>query len=365
MSSYDVSAVYANRWTDSISRKEESNMQVFIPLRSNVYSSGDQALEQDIRSRIKLALLIYDNVVVEDGAYSSSIINDEFLFQSYIPPSKLNFSRRMGFMKGENDSNYMKMMIRPSGSFEPMETVIEGPAVSMRIDFYHILQELHNLREDCIQWVQVDDSKVPNELQQTFAKADTDSIKELAEFNRLNRDIAVGNLLEASLLVDPHHHLLLEAKRHLNLPEHHFLPDVDYAVAHNLVRIRVPDLDKLSFEEVLDLRSDQLWNDFRGGINLIAQKIWEEPTTLTDEQMFRDAVNIHLSRAIFEETDRRAKSYIDLAGDTFMAFFSILPFVGYAATAWSLVRSGSEYSEHRQGWIGFIDKVKKASEQIK
>jgi len=343
--------------------------RVFFPLRSNIGWFQTYNIREEIVNRVKQALLIYDELYIEDGTFEAAVLEHGGWYP-YYPPDSIPPEERV--IKFERDLKPTKvtLAVGPDGS-PPTHSILHGDTIArFKIDYYEIFKDLNVSSYDFIKFVVVDKTKFPRETRTIIDRmnfTDKRLFKDI-ENNIFLRDLVIGSLnhdliasilLRSALVVDPRHEELLRRKCLLPTSVFKFLPVKEEAVIRHLLAISVPDFGALSLEQVLELRQDALWREFRTFVGRVSDSISGDPEVLLDPGKLQCLVNDSVTKKLVEELRHRYTSKSELAIDLGLGVTSLIPGYGILATMANVARSVYNYFQQKSGWFVFLMKMKR------
>ena len=349
--------------------------RVLFPLRSNAGWFQSPDLQVEIASRLKQCILIYDEILVEDGSWETSITENGAIELSS-PPGELNPRDRKIIYERDIKPSNIWLSIQPGGPRpnNPVTPFFNGPSLARyKIDFYELMQQVGSGGDSFIKYGRV--MPVAPEIRDAIklaAKDDARRYPGIVESSLLREKIIQGlswdlthsALLQSSIVVDPIHEALLQLKSRRLGPDLGITMDDHFSVAHELLRVHVPKLDQLNFEQVIELRNRPLWTEFRGGVRKITQRLTIEPELLLDPHEYDKAVRDAIDREWMEEAKSEAENNgYQLVGSIALGVLSYLftgqiaEAVGAATTTWGVLQALGSYYENQFTWKAFLLKA--------
>jgi hypothetical protein len=339
--------------------------RVFFPLRSNAgwWSSPD--LKTQLEWRLKEALLLYDEVIIEDGTYTTNVL-EHGRIEFYLPPGCLPAEQRR--IEADRDLANGPMMFGIStAAGGPPQPVLQGSTLSrLKVDYYEFLTQLGSA--DFVS-TYVPPDRLPTALQQAIDRSverdersiviDEPHCGRERTLKALNLDLFTSIALKSAVVVDERHEAILAQK--CLAPSDVAAREIPEAgVFTTLVAVCSPDFQSLTFAEVIDLRRDPAWQSFREALRRLTARIESAPNVLIDPDALRVAVSEALVNESLAALDRVAPSGRTLTIDLAMGIASLVPVVGGVATAASLARSLASRRESEHEWWAFLLKLRRA-----
>ena len=222
--------------------------RVYFPLRSNVGWFTSAGLKQEISNRIKESLLVFDELVFEDGTFAANIF-ESGIASSWFPPGQLPQEFRTVEVQDVRTEE-VTIAMGPEGG--PLtDVVFNGSAARLKVDYYDIFRGLDLSSFEFIKKIVVDDSLLSVETKNLISSnafhdkmkfVDDDSNRWFRNLvaDNINRDIVISEMLGAGLVIDATHGDLLRKKSAVGL-------SVDWGqnqhstVVRHLLEISVPN----------------------------------------------------------------------------------------------------------------------------
>lgn len=237
---------------------------IYFPVRSNVHYWDTKPLDLDLKSRLKLAALLYDELVFDDGTYTALIgpdlslelVESEWHADPEIPPWP------------REDGEFAVEFVTESGTVSLASKALRRYRLSLRG-----LLEGHGLAG--LSWVSFSQAE--------FSKAASASLKEMAErdihildngdsetyllrkhmLHGITRDWVMASLMGWDLVLDPIHQSLYRQKiAHVEEEMQTSRPAVEFEV----IFTRLPDLTSVPWDQVLDAREHPSAVSFRAAL---------------------------------------------------------------------------------------------------
>lgn len=342
--------------------------RVFFPLKSNIGWFQSYNLQKDMTNRVKLALLLYDELLIEDGTFEGQVL-ERGGSNFYHPPGSLPpESRNIEYERDIKPTKYALSLSEEGSS--TYHTFLHGNTIErFKIDYYNIFNEIDIESYDFIEFGVIDKTNIPKEAETLIKQTswhDQMLFKDFEEnkflrnlvIDNLNYDLVTSILLESAIILDPKHQELLRQKCKIPGDVLKFLPSKEDEVIKNLLTISVPNFEELSLQSVLDLREDELWKDFRKFVGCISNNITENPEILLDSEELQSQVKTAIIQELMKDIEKRYPSGNDLAIDLALGVTSLIPTFGILPTTVSAGNSIRKYFQQRSGWIAFLMKMK-------
>ena len=341
--------------------------RIFFPLRSNVgwFQSAD--LRSQMADRVKQALLIYDEIVIEDGTFMAAI-TENGSSAPYLPPGSLPDHERVIEFERDLKPDNLIIGIGADGQM-PTDYVNYGmTSARYKIDYFDIFRGINLSSYNFIKPVVVQDLAFPPEAKELiqrnsfedsyrFRDMDPNTFSRDLIIRSLNRDLIASILLRSAIILDARHGSLLQKKSQLPKDVVQLSLVKEQVVVRRLISMAAPDFPSLSIERVLELREDTLWQDFRNYVREILSSIGSDPEMFADERAFEDRVRNKIERDLFEARKERHMTGKKLSVDLGLGVTSLIPGYGILSTAAGMAKSTGQYLKDRSGWFAFLLKL--------
>ncbi|MEZ4711679.1 MAG: hypothetical protein R3A44_31095 [Caldilineaceae bacterium] len=349
--------------------------RAFFPLRSNFGWLQNPNLLRQLELRLKLALLIYDEIIVEDGTYQGTLL-ETFKIEFYSPPGKIPASQRKISIERDIKQSHVRTFIQPKDTIEihpPIQIASGDTLLRIKMDYFQFLQGVDLQKYDCIKLVSLPDTQnLSSELKEAIDELNKIDFQIVSEFdnnlkiariisNNLNRDLIISSLMGSGLVVDPVHERAIyqKARNSLKVGNSQLIPDAQYSVGQKLLSIRVPNLDVLSLEQVMQLRDDPTWTDFRGRIVEVSNLVRADPAIIWDSPAFDNAIHSAIEDDLLKTIESQYDSPMTFTVKLAFGLLGFVPVLGTALTALGLIQDGVQFYRQRNNWTAFLIKASK------
>jgi hypothetical protein len=330
---------------------------LLLPLRSNAAWFASSETRSVLESRVKAAVVIYDELIIQDGRYTSTVWERGSL-DWLLPPDSLTSEQRRTLDYHE-PGNRIQVTIRPADSEGPKHSILDGPAIeSLSVDYYPILNEAGLLGEHYVhlEWFYpTEDGKKALEQAAALDRLDRPLIESLGVerfqektvVEALHFDSALASHLEVPFVTDRRVASFVSAKNdrvvndiwHLGLRP---------AILDALMGIVLPNFAELDWDRVLRIRNSGAGADLRDHLRAAACEVAEVALQVEDARDLEIVIQKYylgeLAEQIRGESPTSGKTFLNLAAN-------LLPFVGSAA---STAADVAKLIEHRNSWIALI-----------
>jgi hypothetical protein len=336
--------------------------RVYFPLRSNVGWFRSLDLREQMTSRVKESLLVHDELIIEDGTFVVNILDEGGMQNMWLPPGMLPQELRTVEVQDLRPDT-VTTWLGNEGEI-PNEVVLHGRAsLRFKIDYYNIFRGLDLSSYDFIKVRVIQDLDLPGEAKQIIhhnAFEDRTRFQQLEAntwlrdlvINNLNRDLVVASLLGSGIVLDSRHGDLLRRK-HANAPSR----DPNTAVVRHLISVAAPNFADMPLEQVIEVRHDRLWTDFRAFVSAVVAEVTTDPDVLSDPRAFDEAVARKIERALFEELQKRYPRKRNLVIDLGLGLAGLSPWLSIPTTLADIAKSVYQYWGGKGGWHAFLMKL--------
>jgi len=343
--------------------------RVFFPLKSNIaWFRGDE-LRKEINNRIKQAVLLYDQLLIEDGTFEANVLkvgSSSF----YLPPGCVPPDRRLIEFERDLAPTTITLSIQPHGKSQKTPLLHGETTQRFKVDYFTIFKNLDLSSCDFIKLIVVPRNEFPQEAKSIIAQSTSRDKARFTSFHKsqflndliiknLNNDLVTSIWLRSAVVLDSMHHDLLKKKCLLPQEAFKFFPIKEEAVLRELFSVTVPDFDQLSLQEVIALRQDKLWVDFREFVGRISDSVSQNPNMLIDYRDLQHEVTTAINRELFDELKNRHPTGIDLTVQLGLGLTSLIPGFGLISTGISAANSVESYLQGKSGWFSFLLKLTK------
>ncbi len=309
--------------------------RVYFPLRSNVAWFQSQDLREVLDVRLKETLLLYDEVIIEDGTFVADI-TEEGGYYPYYPPGYLPDDQRVIIQERDIKPTEFRAGIKLSNSDKPYQTLISDKTIARyKIDYFDILQGSDLSTADSVKFMVVQDHNLSQEARQAI---NSETFRDRQYFTsqfrshwirdfvlkNLNRDTIVASLMQAAVIVDPTHDVILREKCKI---ERTSVPPGGggHLALQHILAVAAPNFSEMTIDEVLELRNDSSWSDFRAFLRNLVDDVMDDPFILTNSQNFQEKVGRNFSQALLEELRNRYPTGRSLLIDVGLGVTSVCP----------------------------------------
>lgn len=337
--------------------------RVFLPLRSNIGWFKSPDLREDISTRVKESILLYDEIYIEDGTFKADVLEGSAGPNKwYIPPPGRPEERTIEYDRDLRQTD-VSVGIGLDGDIAPRATISQGRTEDrFKIDYYELFKNIEKTDYTFLKFIVCPEYTFPRRARDILRDQSRDdklnfeyihpnsAIRDLV-IDNLNHDIVLSILLKSSIVLDSRHRDFLKEK--CWRPETTFSskPVAESVALREILNIEVPDFSKIPMERVLELREDRLWTKFRDLVRNIASTVKDEPELLANQKDLEKTILYNYAREHSREREKSQSTGLKLAIDLGLG---LIPYV-------SEVKPIKSYWDDRNTWFAFLLKLKRAS----
>jgi hypothetical protein len=322
--------------------------KVFLPLRSNTsWFSEDDAVRRFERL-LKVHVALFDELVLEDGAYSIFAAADGQGMAQPLPP---------GWCKDYDRSEFR--YYQPGGRFGIQvgdKTLLSAElSFGCTADFKPILLRAGLEEATYFQWHVGDINQILQ--QEVNQQADRDLLDNelvgdlpLQKFFRKEllrgfyRDAFLAQLLRMPLAIDHHLSKFVHRKKvKVSGPE----PAPELMIYDHWVELGLPDFSEYSWQEIHELHDSEVGNDFRRMIERISMQVREVISAGGAADEIRHLVGKMFSIELVNEVRLRRSNLGTLGVDVLL---SLVPY----GSLLSGIRSAADSGRDTTSWISLL-----------
>lgn len=334
------------------------NQNIYFPIRSNIHFFEKKANQPPLISRIKQSILMYNNLIFDDGGYTLSC-NEHGSFDSIVPPQQLD---RLKLEVPEEPSRVISLNARDERTGKTFNLIPHSDnSQNYSVSFRKLLAEMNIENESFIKFeLQELTPHGKQVLREAVRK--TNDYKKFIEgnsffknkvFENFHNTILLSNSLNTPFMLDVLHDNLLK-----NLSQNIIkISDVRLDVfnrINELLQLKMPDFSSMKVDEILDLRKDKLFKKFRYKLldinnNLIGKDLSKFDKTQIDSLFVNE---------VLEEIKEFAPSSKKLVVSGTLGLAGAVPIAGIAASGVSVARDAISTYNFSRSWLAFIFKHK-------
>lgn len=337
------------------------NQDIYFPIKSNIDFFEKKSNQPPLINKIKQSLLMYENLYFDAGGYDLSC-SDRGSFSNVIPPNMVN---EFEYEVPETPHKGFYAGIQPKPNGTPIITIPPNTNErNYRVSFQKLIEELGLQDEKFIKfhYIELNDEgkkqlsnvKWKNSDYEKYIDAPYFCKKKILE--NFFESIILSNDLKKPIMLDSFNAQLMSnfsyntIKNDLRLE---VLNTTLYKINDCFKESNLPDFSLMPVEELLDLRKDKEFRNFR-------EKILEISTALKELNV--DKLNDLISRELISEQNSLLQE-IAPSREHFVlkigfGLFSLIPGISEAISAGGLVIDTiEEYKKlhkYENSWLAFI-----------
>lgn len=330
-----------------------SDSKIFLPLRSNADWFRTEDLKNILIRRIKIYMMIYDEIILQDGRYHC-IIGDTGSFDSFIPAPACGFDRAVINYSRPGEPYSLRFINTKTGN----DTILSGKTVvSYEADFYPILNEAGISQEGYFNWEVVD---LTSDGKRYVAKQSQNIIKD----GELNEHLPEGSYLKKKLIESFYFDTLMafEMRNPLSM-DHRFSPILDHvsdrqiqslqpeirAFFHNhWISLNFPDFSEYSWEELHEIRTSMAGQEFRSMVDRVIRNVTIELPKIEKYEDVIEIINKEFIGELVDEINKRRSNIRELGVNLAL---NVVP-LGSIVSVANDIRN---YIEDKNSWISLLN----------
>jgi len=334
---------------------------IFFPLRSNLNYFTDQSNQPLLINKIKNALLFYDKLTFESGGYLL-FSGDDAISDFNLPPKEAD--EAITDVPDEPMGSYT-MHIKSEGINGKSTTIPMGDHhKSFRINYSPLLKDLGIFEEEFIDNTYFYDldyvkNKINDYIKQKPKYLDciegNSFFKEKVLHNYL-LSLIFREKIGSNIFIDSSHDRLINSINDdfVNCAKSSGHTELNtkievYEKINALLYFSLPNFAEMNIDDLLDLRKDKSFVNFRKEIDKITKiSFVKESQDISIESLFVSD--------LLKEMEELAPSKKSLCLSASMNFGSCFPIIGYISSGCSMTKDIMEYCKFNESWIAFIMK---------
>lgn len=332
--------------------------RVFFPLRSNAGWFESEQARSDLEERIKQSLLVYDEVWFQDGRYLCFVGDDGFIEFMMAPDAYPGDRDGISYYRLGHP---FELSVANVGE-ESWHPLLKGPALAAwEVDFYPILGKSGFLEDPAVTLALVDvpdreKARCKAEARQDVPRVQTENVLHGNTYYQqlvvqtYYVDSVLACALNMPIAVDPTI-AQLALWKNSKITGELGLPTDRVMILNQVVKLAIPCLAGLSWEQVHSIRDSAVGRDFRKMIARIHDELTKEIPRLSNREDVKDVIARHFISELVDELRAISKTSTDVV---LGIVANVMPVVGAAATAkeiWDLIRQ-------RRSWVYLLLKCR-------
>jgi hypothetical protein len=324
---------------------------IYFPLWSNVDFFEDKSKQPNLIKRIKLSILMNDELYFDSG-HLTFTCSENGSFNTSGPYDGSN-----PLPEQPIESTFVMAKNEQTGVEFPLIPLGKGKYYS--VCFEHLIKEMGLTDEDFIKFRAVNLNKEGEKLLNEIMDK-TASYKDYIPAPDYCKDLVLKNFHKSIILsydfvpimVDNIHQNLLNRinVENMNL-------DLSIEILHRinkLLRFNIPDFSEMKVEDILDLRKDKLFIKFRKKLfdinSILTKNIKNLDESVIESLFFEEYIN---------EMKKFSPSGKDVLIDGGLGIVGLFPMVGTIASVGSLAKTSYDATkvyDYKNSWTAFIMK---------
>jgi hypothetical protein len=315
---------------------------MFLPLRSNAAWFADAEVQQVLEARLKNYLLLYDEVILQDGRYQSTALDTGSL-DVYDPPETIRGDRTKISYYRQGTPFAFVVSESEGGPFVPVGG-LTGPRVfTYEADFYPILASAGLLNVDFIQLFNGDLADNLKQLALEEARRDLSNptISGLIPGNKYVKEKVLESLYHDAYLATSaamdfavDYRVGPAARLKNEMESNRWGPEARATVGQAWVSLERPDYGNASWDEVIELRESAAGRDYRRMVERVAAAVDRAAVEGTPASELQRIAERKLDAELVKAMRRRRSSPMDGVLSFALNLISLaLPLVATGAAA--------------------------------
>ncbi|MFH1058768.1 MAG: hypothetical protein V1797_08845 [Pseudomonadota bacterium] len=347
--------------------------KVYFPLRSNISVFEHEELSEEISLRIKQSILTYDQVIFENGTYVHDFWEDGS-FGTYFPPGVIPESDRLISYERDIKNTKMKLAFYPEtngvADYNKGHCLLDGTTTRRyKIDFYHLLKNIEDEHLDFVKYITVDKSKFPREANKLIdvlnfhdrrglTGSDSERLIAGEAIKNINYDLVTSTLLGSAISLDGIHSELIRKKPPRIEVDFSTTPSQESIVINRLSTLFIPNLHEIPLTQIIKMRKDRLWVDFRQFVAELSESIiLGGNKEVVPENNYLE-IDRHIIKALAKECEKH-RGRMTLVLDICMQLVSFIPGCELISGLLGLGKSTISHLKNHSGWFAYISKFEK------
>lgn len=262
--------------------------KIFFPLRTNSAWFTKENTVHALEARIKTCLMLYDEIVIQDGSYQYTVWDGGYMAMALIPDEiSYDRSKIKYYIPGYDEHIY----IGSEGKAISVQSLPIKPKASYHVDFHPILNHAGLLNTD---YIILKPIKIPRDHLKRIDKVVSKHIgtPELSAilgkdqsfqqhlFESLIIDSLLSRYLESPAIMDKNLGPLIKWNNKEIIKLHEGV--VKEIFFDNWIKLGLPDFSQASWENIKILRTSSAGIEFRKMITRIIDEITQEFSNIAD-----------------------------------------------------------------------------------
>lgn len=324
---------------------------IYFPIWSNVDFFRDTTKQPELINRIKLSMLMYDNIIFDSGVYDMQC--SKFGSFAFRHPYEGKYK------VPESPIENVGLTGQLDGSKEGFHIIPPSKGKGFMVCFEYLINELGLGEEGFVKFQDIELNDYGKKIVDTNIKK-TEEYKDLIDgsrfcknriLNNFHTSLILSNNIKTPIMIDNLHYKMIEKMNITNLKPELKL-EVLYRI-NKLLKHQIPDFSLMEIDELLDLREDNLFKKFRSKLIEINNILTSKSLTELEEV---DIESLFLGEFI-SQMKEFAPSAKDVAITGSLGVLGLFPGVGTVASVANLAYTGKEIKDlydYKNSWIAFV-----------
>ena len=327
--------------------------KLFLPLRSNAAWFTTSQTRELLERRIKLSMLLYDDLIFQNGRYLCQIAERGY-YDMMMPPDKI-FKERTEITYYELGREFaFKIASAKEGPYHPL---VQGKSVaSFEIDYFPILNDAGLLGESYVFWLNGDILPEDKKIAEDQAQEDSQlhelqksipgqRYQQLAALKVFYVDSFLAHRLRLPFGVDFRAAPIIDWK--LKQAANDLQVQIPPLVYRHWVHLELPDFTDAPWEDLHNLRQSAIGQDFRKMVQRISVAVEAAMPNIKGEAELKDVINREFVHEIVRELQSRSSTPGKVAVNLAL---NIIPYGSLPST----VKDAYELWKDRKSWVSLL-----------
>jgi hypothetical protein len=331
---------------------------VYFPMRSNIDFFEKKSNQLDLIAKIKQSILLYDNLHFDAGAYTISC-GDNGSFDWWYPPDQIN-TINLDVPETTSTGFYVNMQPEPNG--KPFGVINHSDnSKNYVVSFQKLILNMGLIDEKFINFG-IHELTPSGKQRLTKAIWNTSNYKDFIEgttfckkkiLDNFHYSLLCSETIDTPIMIDDLHKKLIE-EMNLNIIRAADLRIEVLERINKLLKFNIPDFSLLSMDELLDLRKDRLFNNFREHLLKIHELLINN-----DNYYENSEIEGLFMKDLMEEAKEFAPSDKKIALNGAVLLLGFLPYIGNATSLASYLKEVNSLQSFQNTSLAFIMKYTK------
>lgn len=331
---------------------------VYFPMRSNIDFFEKKSNQPNLIAKIKQSILLYDNLHFDAGAYTISC-GDNGSFDWWYPPDHMNIVN-LDVPETTSTGFYVNMQPEPNG--KPFGVIPHSDnSKNYVVSFQKLILDMGLIDEKFINFG-IHELTASGKQRLTKAVWDTSSYKDFIGgttfckkkvLENFHYSLLCSETIDTPIMIDDLHKKLIE-EMNFNIIR---AADIRIEVLeriNKLLNFIIPDFSLLSIDELLDLRKDRLFNNFREQVLRIHEFLINNQNNYVNSE-----IEGLFMKDLMDEACEIAPSDKKIILNGSVLLLGFLPYIGNATSLASYLKEVNSLRSFQNTSLAFIMKYTK------